>query len=377
MKRNSTNPSISLLCLLIYTVHQSKVWSHSEEHMKQLLSTIAIVLILLTLSPLGYSQTEIGECSVEPEIGDSMYRIVGKGYRKRDMPIDLQQALCDAELQYYKAQKTIIDQSILVSEVDRLADESGQSVEETITSLFETDLPTEQRVKEIYDQNKSRIKSPLEEIEERIIQALMQRDVQEKQMEMLNDLKQKSGFELTLPKPIAPHAEQAIDGFPRNGAAEPSVVIVEFADYQCPHCKQATSILSAMAERYPDDVAVVHVDFPINRSGVSRIVVQGAVCAGEQDKFWYYHDQAFEQQDSLNRNSPVKIAEVLGLDKELFQKRIISPQPVQHVARGEQDALRLGLTSTPTLFLSGRRLHLHDMATELATEIETALNDKS
>jgi len=343
--------------------------------MKQLLSTTAIALILLTLSPLGYSQTEIGECSVEPEIVDSMYQIDGKGYRKIDMPIDLQQALYDAELQYYKAQKAIIDQGILLSEVDRLAEESGQSVEETMTALFETDLPTEQRIKEFYDQNKSRINSPLEAIEERIIQALMQRDVQEKQMEMLHDLKQKGGFELTLPKPIAPHAELAIDGFPRKGATDPSVVIVEFADYQCPHCKQAASVLAEMAERYPDDVAIVYVDFPINRSGISRIVAQGAVCAGEQDKFWDYHDQAFERQASLDANSPQQIAETLGLDKDSFQKCIISPQPAQHVARGEREALRLGLNSTPTLFLNGRRLHLHDMAAELATEIETALNN--
>ena len=345
--------------------------------MNQFFSTTAIALILLTLSPLGYSQTEIGECSVEPEIGDSMYQIHGKGYRKIDMPIDLQQALYDAELQYYKAQKAIIDQSILLSEVDRLADESGQSVEETITSLFETDLPTEQRIKEFYDQNKSRIDSPLDAIEEQLIQALMQRDVQEKQMEMLRDLKQKGGFELTLPKPIAPHAELAIDGFPRKGAADPSVVIVEFADYQCPHCKQAASVLAAMVERFPDDVAIVYADFPINRSGISRIVAQGAVCAGEQDKFWDYHDQAFEQQANLDINSPLQIAEMLGLDKESFQKCIISPQPTQHVARGEREALRLGLTSTPTLFMNGRRLHLHDMATELTSEIETALNNKS
>lgn len=331
---------------------------------------------MLTLSTSGYSQSDIGECSVEPVIENSIYQLNGDVYRKIDVPIDLQQALYDAELQYYKAQKAIIDQSILLAEVERQASESGKSVDEMAALLFESESPTQEKVKEFYEKNKSRIDSPLESIEGQIIQALIQRDVQEKQLKMLNEIKEKGQFKLTLPKPVAPHAELAVDGFPRKGAKNPSVVIVEFADYQCPHCKEAAGVLSKMVERFPDDLAIIYVDFPINRSGISRTVAEGAVCAAEQGKFWDYHDQAFVEQNTLDNGSPIRIAEGIGLDGELFQNCMTSTQPAQHVNRGEREATRLGINSTPTLFLNGRRLHIHNMASELPTEIETALKNK-
>ena len=341
--------------------------------MKKILSIIGAYLLLIGFPLNGVAQTEIGECTVDSFSEEFLYQLNGHSYESIDLPISLQGALYDAELQLYKAKKAIIDQAILLAELDRLAKETGQSDEEVARELFHVEPPTDSVVKEFYEQNKDQISAPLEAVEGQIIQALMQQKVQERQVKVLEELKKKNGFELSLPKPIAPHAELAVDDFPRKGASNPTVTIVEFADYQCPHCQKAAKVLSEMLDRYPDDLEIVYVDFPINRSGISRIVAEGAVCAKQQGKFWEYHDLAYADQIILNENTPTQIARALKIDMASFETCLMSPSPKEHVRRAEDEALRLGLTGTPTLFLNGRRLHLHDLLTDLPIEIESVL----
>ena len=344
--------------------------------MKKLLLTLFASLYFLGSPLSGLAQSEIGECTVESYSEDFVYQLKGRNYTNIDFPISLQSALYDAELQYYKAQIAIIDQAILLEEVGRLAKESGQSEEEVVREIFNVEPPSNESIHSFYEQNKEQIAAPLESVVDQIIQALRQQKVQERQIEMLEDIKKKNGFELNISKPVAPHAELAVDGFPRKGASNPTVTIVEFADYQCPHCKRAATVLAEMLDRFPDDLEIVYVDFPINRSGISRVVAEGAVCAKQQGKFWEYHDHAFADQANLSKDTPTRIAEALALDMASFETCLTSSLPSEHVLRGENEALRLGLTSTPTLFLNGRRLHLHDFSKELSIEIEAVLNNR-
>ena len=342
--------------------------------MKKLLSTLCASVYWLGLSFNSVAHSDIGECTVDSYSEEYLYQFNGRNFKNIDFPVSLQAALYDAELQYYKAQKAIVDQAILLTEVERLAQESGRSNEDVVKELFYVDPPAREEVEEFYERNKEQIAAPLEAVEIQIVQALIQQKAQERQVRMLEELKETNGFELTLPKPVAPHAELAIDGFPRKGANNPKVTIVEFADYQCPHCQKAAEVLSEMLDRYPDDLEIVYVDFPINRSGISRIVAEGAVCANQQGMFWKYHDLVYADQVILNENTPTQIAEALKLDMTSFEACLMSPSPKEHVRRAEDEALRLGLTSTPTLFLNGRRLHLHDLSSELPIEIESELN---
>ena len=340
-------------------------------------SIILCAYLFLIVSPLtSIAQSDIGECSVDSYSEEYLYQFNGRNFKNIDFPVALQAALYDAELQYFKAQKAIIDQAILLAEVERVAKESGRSNDDVIRDLFYFDPPTEIEVEDFYARNEDQIGAPLEAVKSQIIQALIQHKAQDRQETMLEELKEKKGFELRLPKPVAPHAELAIDGFPRKGASNPKVTLVEFADYQCPHCKKAAKVLSEMLDRFPDDLEIVYVDFPINRSGISRVIAEGAVCASQQDKFWEYHDHAFADQANLNIDTPTLIAEALALDMGSFETCLTSSLPSEHVHRGENEALRLGLTSTPTLFLNGRRLHLHDFSKELSIEIETVLNNR-
>ena len=115
-------------------------------------------------------------------------------------------------------------------------------------------------------------------------------------------------------------------------------------------------------------------DFPINQSGISRLVAKGAACANEQGRFWDYHDLAFEQQSGLSPRSPTALADKLGLDKDQFDSCYNSQAAEQQVSRAEAEAARLGLSSTPTFYVNGQRLRLtRGLAADLNSAVERAL----
>ena len=150
-----------------------------------------------------------------------------------------------------------------------------------------------------------------------------------------------------------------------------------YFDYQCPHCKQAAGVLRTLVERYPNELRIVYMDLPINSSGISRIIAEGAACADQQNEFWAFHDLAFEHQATLSKESVAQFVSELGLDAGEFERCMKSEFPQERVAVSERQASELGLTSTQTLFLNGRKLHLHDMETELVEAIESLLKRDS
>ena len=325
------------------------------------------------------TQSDIGECGPGPALGDAnsphdaLYSIDGEGRSEGDLPLALQQALFDARLQHYKKQRELIDAAILESELEKRAEQEGKPREQVARELFAVASPDDAAVETFYRRNQARIQQPLEAVRDQIRRVLVQRGVGAKQAEFIARVKSERSFELLLTKPLAPYAEIPTQGFPSKGPSNAKVTIIEFADYQCPHCKQAAASLKRISQNYGADVRVVFLDFPINRSGISRVVAEGGACADKQGSFWAYHDLAFENQGTLSNESANQFASELGLDTEAFRACLQSAFARERIANSEAEARRLGVSSTPTLFLNGRRLHLHNIDTELPIEIDKAL----
>ncbi len=303
----------------------------------------------------------------------ALFQLDEKGYASTDLPLSVQQALYDAQLKFYKAKQALVDEALVTLAVEKQAKEAGKSVDEVALSLFKAEEATEEEINKFYEENKARINQPLDKIKGQVKQLLEQNGQVAKQAEFLEKLKADSVFQLGFDMPVAPFAEIDISGYPFKGAADGKAVLIEFADYQCPHCKRAADVLTKVSEQFKDDLKIVFLDFPVNRSGISRKIAEGAACAYKQDKYWEYHDLAFSDQRALNDKAMVGLAEKLKLDMDVFNKCIESDYPEEQVKRGQAEGTRLGVNSTPTLFLNGRRLHLHDLEKDLPVEITKAL----
>ena len=144
---------------------------------------------------------------------------------------------------------------------------------------------------------------------------------------------------------------------PSFGNAKAAVTIVEFSDFQCPYCLQAVPILKQLQKTYGDRVRIVWKDYPLTQIHPLALKAgQAAHCAGEQDKYWPYHDRLFANQSALDTDDLRKHAQAEGLDMPKFNSCLDSEKYAGKVRSGMETGNRLGVSSTPTLFINGRVL---------------------
>lgn len=153
-----------------------------------------------------------------------------------------------------------------------------------------------------------------------------------------------------------------IEGNPAIGPGDARVTIVEFSDFQCPHCRDLFRNLKTLETQYPQ-VRVVYKDFPLTQIHPwTETASIGARCAHIQspDAFWKLHDSLFENQDLISTENIweklVGFASSAGLDTGAFKACMSSPEPKQAVERNRADGEALSVNSTPTVFVNGRML---------------------
>ncbi len=147
-----------------------------------------------------------------------------------------------------------------------------------------------------------------------------------------------------------------LDGVPRKGAAKPKVVIVEFADFECPHCALMGGVLSEVVKAHPNDVAVYFKQFPLQHHEFSELAARAALAAHAQGKFWPMHDIIFRNQMRLEADSFKKFAAELGLNVPRWEKDLQSPEVAQRVQADLMEG-REAVHSTPTLFVNRKYYH--------------------
>jgi protein-disulfide isomerase len=142
---------------------------------------------------------------------------------------------------------------------------------------------------------------------------------------------------------------------PSLGSASAPVTIVEFSDFQCPFCRQAAPTLKQIRDKYGDKVRVVWKDFPLTQIHPQAFKAgEAAHCAAEQGKFWEYHDRLFANQQALQPADLKKHAVETGLDSAKFDACLDSSKYGDRVREGVAQGARLGVNSTPTMYVNGR-----------------------
>ncbi len=184
-----------------------------------------------------------------------------------------------------------------------------------------------------------------------------------------------------------PGIEMPTTGGNRRGAATAAVQIVEFSDFECGHCNAFHRSLDTVLRRMTSDVSVVFHHFPLDAHCNPTVkdpfhenaclAAVAAECAAEQGKFWEYHNQLFDNQAQLGRTFLLKYAEDLGLEIARFGACLSSPEARKRVEQDAQLGARLGIRSTPTVLINGRRIEGTLDAKQLAQAIVLAKAEPS
>jgi protein-disulfide isomerase len=157
----------------------------------------------------------------------------------------------------------------------------------------------------------------------------------------------------------APRASVAVSGDdPSQGGASAPVTVVEYSDFQCPFCGRVMPTLKQLRAKYGDRIRLVWKDFPLTQIHPQAFVAaQAGNCAREQGKFWEYHDRLFGNQQALQPEFLKKYAAETGLDTTKFNECLDSSKYEARVQEALGAGTRLGITSTPTVYVNGRMIN--------------------
>jgi thiol-disulfide isomerase/thioredoxin len=152
----------------------------------------------------------------------------------------------------------------------------------------------------------------------------------------------------------APHdMNTIIDNMaPWLGNKDANIVIVEFGDFNCPYCLQASAVIKKVVAEYPDDVKFVWRNFPVIKDSSVEISLAG-VCAHRQQKFWLYHDMVFLRQGTVSIGNLDQIAREIGLDMDKYTECMKKDLTMASLRKDFYTAEANGITGTPTFFING------------------------
>ncbi len=156
----------------------------------------------------------------------------------------------------------------------------------------------------------------------------------------------------------------SLDHQPSRGPSDAKVTIVEYSDFQCPYCARVYSTLeSDVLKNYGDKVRFVFKNFPL--TSIHPWAEDGALaseCAYQQgnDQFWTMYNGLFSKQGEINKDNvkdkATEIASGGGIDVAKFQQCFDGKQAMDAVKADQGEGTALGVSSTPTFFVNGRRL---------------------
>ena len=152
---------------------------------------------------------------------------------------------------------------------------------------------------------------------------------------------------LTLPVGERDHVKRSLNA---------PVMLVEYGDYECPHCQEVYPILHELKERMGNRLAYIFRHFPISRQHENaQLAAEAAEAAAAQGKFWEMHHRLFTHQNELGFDDLLRHASAIGLDVELFRRDLEAHTYADRVREDFMSGVRSGVNGTPTFYINGIR----------------------
>jgi len=143
------------------------------------------------------------------------------------------------------------------------------------------------------------------------------------------------------------------------------VVLVEYGDYQCPHCGIAHPLIKRLISSFEDELLFVFRNFPLQESHPQAMIAAlAAEAAASQGKFWEMHDVIFEHQRDMSGGALLHHADALGLDLQQFARDWKSREVFSRVEQDFESGMRSGVNGTPAFFINGSRLDSYNATYE-------------
>lgn len=142
----------------------------------------------------------------------------------------------------------------------------------------------------------------------------------------------------------------------RLGREDAPIVITEFMDFTCPHCKTLAPVTDSLYRSFPNEVAVVFHSFPIRTRPFSMDLAVAAECALEQNRFWEFYRVIFSNPPIQARDELYELAKAAQVpDSTVFSQCLTRPEEsFQRIRKAWDIGMETGVTGTPVVWVNGR-----------------------
>jgi protein-disulfide isomerase len=262
------------------------------------------------------------------------------------------------EEQIYTLRRQRLDALIAERLLTREAAKRGVSLQALLDAevTSRVRLVTEQEIETYYQANRSRLRSDEAAAREQVRTLLQSQKLRAQRDAFVRALRSRANVVIRLEAPPVVRTDVSAEGAPARGPATAPVTIVEFSDFHCPFCRQVLPTLTQLMARYGDKVRLVFRDYPIEQLHPGAMRAHGAArCAGDQGKFWPYHDALYAKAPARPEQFR-QIGQDTGLDLPAFEECLASNRHEAGILKDLEDGARAGVTGTPTFFINGRPL---------------------
>jgi protein-disulfide isomerase len=275
--------------------------------------------------------------------------------------------------QVYTVKKRVLDDMIDDYLIDQAAKKAGLSKDAYLKKEVEdkATAPTPQEMQDFYNKNQARIRQPFDKIKAPLEQYMRRQKLNAARSELMAKLRKDADVKVMMAAPRVQVSTQASAG--SSGPSNAPITIVEFSDYQCPFCQRAEESVQEVRKKYGDKVRLIYMDFPLPMHSNALGAAQAARCAGDQGKYWEFHDALFADQSKLDAAGLKATADKLKLDSKKFSECTGHGLHMDQVKASQQEGTQVGVDGTPTFIINGRMMNGAQPASEMESVIDEEL----
>jgi protein-disulfide isomerase len=264
------------------------------------------------------------------------------------------------EEQLYALKKQQIDllvaRRLMEAEAKRRGVTPEAFEEAEVTSRIGT--VTDAEIDAFVEANRARIRGDVTQLRPQIRDFLREQKLEARREAVVGQLRSAATVDVRLAAPAPFRAAVDVDGAPVRGTTTAPITIVEYSDFHCPFCRRVQPTLTALLDKYKGQVRLVYKHLPLDGlHPQARRVSEAAWCAGQQDKFWEFHDAVYADSSSDASDATLaRYAATAGLDTAKLTACLANPEAKAAVQRDVAQGEALGLNSTPGFFVNGREV---------------------
>lgn len=318
--------------------------------MKTIYNVFIVSLVSSALCAPAFAGAEDGSAATQPAAAPVLVEIDGVKLTLADFGRKHPGGLFQASQNFFAAERKVVDGWIDEYLLEREAKKEGLTVDQLLDRHVNSAAakePSEEALRAYYDG--ADVDQPYETLRQQIIDRIREGRISKAKTAYMKSLRDQAQISFRFGAPRAPID---LKDTPIRGAADAPVMIVEYADYECPYCQQAQTIIEQIEKEFKGKIAFAYKDLPLPGHAHAQKAAEASHCAGAQGQYWEYHDLLFKTKGTDIPQLKAHARE-LKLDGDAFDKCLDSGAQADRVKASFKEGVGFGLPGTPGFFVNG------------------------